>query len=206
VTSWVLLIGIIGHVVQMRFLGYPTKVEVNDQVRYLNRISFDPGLYTLSARLHVTLYSAEEVAAMQQKVVQEPMKAVLSNEYSEEREQQAGQAQRAEQEKKWVATLSSFHLRGNEVIAEANAPGTAMLLMVRDHFKNPLMAVVYTIFVLAASFHAFNGFWTALITWGAMLSYRSQKAMLPVSMTGIAVLAFLGLAAIWGSYWMNLRS
>jgi succinate dehydrogenase / fumarate reductase cytochrome b subunit len=205
-TSWVLLVGIIGHVVQMRFLGHPTKIEVNDQVRYLNRVSFDPGLYTLSARLHVTLYSEEEIAAMKKELVQEPKAVIPSGEYSEAREKQVDQDQRATQQRKWIEKLSSFQLHGNEVIAEANTPGTAMLLMVRDHFKSPLIAVLYTIFVLAAAFHAFNGFWTALITWGAMLSYRSQKAMIPVSAVGIAVLSFLGLAAIWGSYWINLRS
>ena len=68
------------------------------------------------------------------------------------------------------------------------------------------MAVLYTIFVLAAAFHAFNGLWTSLITWGAMLSYQSQRAMIPICWLGVGLLAFLGLAAIWGSYWINLRT
>jgi succinate dehydrogenase / fumarate reductase cytochrome b subunit len=75
--------------------------------------------------------------------------------------------------------------------------------MVRETFKSPLYAVLYTLFLLAAAFHAFNGFWTFLITWGVILSYRSQRAMIPVCMIGAAVLACLGLAAIWGSYWLN---
>jgi len=67
------------------------------------------------------------------------------------------------------------------------------------------MAILYTIFLLAAAFHAFNGLWTFLITWGFILSYRSQRAMLPVSYFGMILLSLLGLAAIWGSYWFNLR-
>jgi succinate dehydrogenase / fumarate reductase cytochrome b subunit len=94
---------------------------------------------------------------------------------------------------------------GGKVIARAGTPGTAFLLMVRDTFKSPLMAILYTIFVLAAAFHAFNGFWTFLITWGVILSYRSQRAMIPYSVAGILLLSFLGLAAIWGTYWVNLR-
>jgi len=92
-------------------------------------------------------------------------------------------------------------------MVQATGPdvGTAMLLVVRNAFKSPLQIALYTIFVLAAAFHAFNGFWTFLISWGTILSYRSQKAMIPLSVIGICLLAFLGLAAIWGTYWVNLR-
>ncbi len=78
--------------------------------------------------------------------------------------------------------------------------GTAMLLKVWDTFRNPWMQIAYTLFVLAAAFHAFNGFWTFLITWGALLSFRSQKAFLPVSWVGMLLLTCLGLIAIWGSW------
>lgn len=209
-TSWILLFAIVGHVIQMRFLGYPTHVEVNNEVHYLTRISFDEGLYTLSKRLHVTLYSAEEIDTLRQQIrAQPPVHIDVDSNpsiYSEDMAQQYDTWQKRGQAKEWIHTLASFHLKDNEVIAEANKPGTAMLLMVRDHFKSPLMAVLYTIFVLAAVFHACNGFWTALITWGAMLSYRSQKAMIPIAWIWVGVLSFLGLASIWGSYWLNLRN
>jgi succinate dehydrogenase / fumarate reductase cytochrome b subunit len=93
-------------------------------------------------------------------------------------------------------------LKPSEVYAVADTPGTAMLMMVRDTFKSPLMCVLYSIFILAAVFHAMNGFWTFLISWGTILSYRSQKAMIPVSLIGMVILAFFGFAAIWGSYWL----
>jgi succinate dehydrogenase / fumarate reductase cytochrome b subunit len=152
-TSWVLLFGIIGHVVQMRFINMPEKIKVNQEVKYLVRITDDPGLGSLAERIQVHLEKQQNV-----------------------------------------------------VLATANSPGKAMLLLVRETFKNPWMSLLYSIFVLAAAFHAFNGLWTALITWGAVLSYRSQKAMLPICWAGVGMLAFLGLAAIWGSYWVNLRS
>ena len=152
-TSWILLFGIIGHVVQMRFVEAPKKIRVDNQIQYVVRIKDDPGLSSLAERVHVSLVR-----------------------------------------------------EGEDVIATARPPGKAMLLMVRETFKSPLMAVLYSIFVLASAFHAFNGFWTSLITWGAVLSYRSQKAFIPICWAGVGLLAFLGLAAIWGSYWINLRA
>jgi succinate dehydrogenase / fumarate reductase cytochrome b subunit len=148
-TSWILLFGIIGHVVQMRFVQMPK--EING--RYIVHVKHDPGLDSLAERIGVEL-----------------------------------------------------SVEGDRVAASAKTPGKVMLLMVRETFKSPLMAVLYTIFVLAAAFHAFNGFWTSLITWGAMLSYKSQRAMIPICWVGVGLLAFLGLAAIWGSYWINLRT
>ncbi len=154
-TSWILLVGIVAHVVQMRFLQMPREVMVGYEKFYETRVSFDEGLLTLAPKVGVRLAPS---------------------------------------------------LKANEVVVVAPSPGKAMLFMVRDTFKSPVMMVLYTIFVLAAAFHAFNGFWTSLITWGAILSYRSQKAMLPIAWFGIGLLSFLGLAAIWGSYWINLRN
>jgi succinate dehydrogenase / fumarate reductase, cytochrome b subunit len=153
ITSWILLVGIIGHVLQMRFIHFPQKVSVGSEIAYVVPLKDDPGLDSLSERIHV-------------KLVKE----------------------------------------GDFVMASAPTPGKAMLLMVRETFKSPLMCVLYSVFVLAAAFHAFNGFWTSLITWGAALSYRSQKAFIPICWVGVGLLAFLGLAAIWGSYWLNLRN
>lgn len=155
VTSWILLFGVVAHVIQMRFVQMPKKIHVDNEERFVVKLDRDPGLATLSERIGV----------------------VLMDDPNE-----------------------------NRVTAVASTPGKAMLLMVRETFKSPWMAALYSVFVLAASFHAFNGFWTSLITWGALLSYRSQRAMIPLCWVGVAILAFLGLAAIWGSYWINLRT
>lgn len=175
ITSWILLVGIIGHVVQMRFLDAPKKAKSSlGEERYFTRVSVDEGLGALAERLHVVIYESEEIAAVD--------------------------------DSDWIPVLSSFRLKDDQAVAMSSTPGTAFLLMVRDTFKSPLMAALYTVFLLAAVFHAFNGFWTFLIAWGVILSYRSQKAMLPVGMIGMLVLSLLGLAAIWCSYWVNLRN
>jgi len=202
-TSWILLFGIAAHVVQMRFIHYPRDVLLNGKKQFLNVVSFDDGLYTLASRIGVQLYGPQEI--MQFKAEQwGNLEGSARYDAGDEKVFEARQ-QNAEY-KNWVSRMAAFDLKENEVIVAAPSPGKAMLFMVRDTFKNPWMGAAYTIFVLAAAFHAFNGFWTALITWGAILSYRSQKAMLPVGWLGIAFLSFLGIAAIWGSYWINLRN
>jgi succinate dehydrogenase / fumarate reductase cytochrome b subunit len=138
----------------MRFIQMPETVRTEEGVRHVAYVTYDPGLMSLSERIHVQL---ERVSA-------------------------------------------------TEVKAVAKTPGKAMLLMVRDTFKSPLMCSLYTVFVLAACFHAFNGLWTVMITWGFMLSIRSQRAILPLCWFGVGLFSFLGLAAIWGSYFLNLRT
>jgi succinate dehydrogenase / fumarate reductase cytochrome b subunit len=77
--------------------------------------------------------------------------------------------------------------------------GTATLLSVRDTFKSRVYQALYTLFVLAACFHAFNGFWTFLLTWGWILKKSAQRAWSFVSLCIMALFVFFGLAAIWGS-------
>lgn len=160
-TSWILLFGVLAHVIQMRFIERPEEMHIAGKTVWTVQVRFDPGLASLSKRLGVEIH---------------PL-------YGE----------------------NETFVVNDSVTAVTPDMGTAFLLVVRDAFKSPLQSVLYSIFVLAAAFHAFNGFWTSLITWGALLSYRSQKAMIPASAVGIGVLSFLGLAAIWGSYWINLR-
>jgi succinate dehydrogenase / fumarate reductase cytochrome b subunit len=95
--------------------------------------------------------------------------------------------------------LTEKEISGDEVIAVTTSLGTATLLSVRDTFKSPIYVALYTIFVLAACFHAFNGLWTFMITWGLILKRASQKTMVSFCVGLMLLLAFLGLAAIWGT-------
>lgn len=95
--------------------------------------------------------------------------------------------------------------RSGQVMAIAKDFGTAELLMVREAFKTPWIMALYTIFVLAACFHAFNGLWTFLITWGVTLSVRIQRTFLMISTALMFIVAFLGLSTIYLTYWVNLR-
>lgn len=153
ITSWILLIGIIGHVIQMRFIEYPSTTQIDNTHYYMVRLSEDPGLPTLAERLDVQL-----------------------------------------------------KIEQDQVVALSSEFGTAVLLMVRETFKSPLMLFLYTIFVLAATFHAFNGLWTFMISWGITLTAASQRTMRKCAVTLMVILSFLGLAAIWATYWINLKS
>ncbi len=89
---------------------------------------------------------------------------------------------------------------GKTTVYVPNA-GSAFFLMVREAFKNPLLVILYSIFVLAACYHAFNGLWTFMIRWGITLTRRSQMRMRTLANILMGVTMFLGLIAIWGVYW-----
>ncbi len=199
-TSWILIVGIGLHVVQMRFIDKPYKLLRDNQYEYLVKLKFDPGLLTLADRLHVEIFQKEVIEKYKKQKIQ-----VISTSFVNSKETGV-EAQQDRERMQWILGLSSFHLSEHQVVAAAKNPGTAILLTTRDTFKSPFMDILYTFFVLAAVYHAFNGCWVFLNTWGILLNIRSQRAMVPISYAFMLLFLFLGLAAIWGSYWINLRS
>jgi succinate dehydrogenase / fumarate reductase cytochrome b subunit len=79
--------------------------------------------------------------------------------------------------------------------------GSAIFLMVRETFKSPIMVILYSIFVIVACYHAFNGLWTFMITWGITLTRRSQRRMRTITNVLMTITTILGLMAAWGVYW-----
>jgi len=102
--------------------------------------------------------------------------------------------------------VETYPLKEGEVIAVTPSFGMAELLLVRDTFKIPLMIALYTIFVLTACYHGFNGLWTFMVKWGITLSEKSQSNMRKVSVALMILVAFWGLSAIWVTYWINLKN
>jgi succinate dehydrogenase / fumarate reductase cytochrome b subunit len=220
ITSWILLFCIIGHVVKFRFLEYPASVQEGSKASYFIRVSLDNGLYTVADRLGVKLYDQKavvnEVNALKNREAEgaflEAAQETFLNESSEEQvaynEQKAlllASKQKLQEKAQWVTALANVHLSKGDVVAVCKDFGTATLLAVRDVFKNPIYVVLYTIFVLAACFHAFNGLWTFMITWGWILKAAAQKKMVTFCIAIMLMIACLGLAAVWGTYWVNLR-
>jgi len=113
--------------------------------------------------------------------------------------------QRRLQDRLWMEALKKRPLEKGEIIAAAKDFGTAELLMVRNTFKIPMMMALYTLLVLFTCFHAFNGAWTFMIAWGVTLTQRSQKLMRTFSTFLMILVSVLGLAAIWLTYWVNLK-
>lgn len=199
ITSWLLIFGIIAHVVHMRFIEYPSSAQVGTDHSYMVWIGQDEGLDTLSARLGVTLYTAQEIDNLKATAP-----AIPSGSNSTTSEQLA--TQKAEEYHGWIKALERRPLGPGEVVASANNFGTAELLMVRDTFKSPVMIVLYTLLVLAACFHGFNGLWTFMISWGITLTERSQRLMRKLCTFLMLLVGGLGLAAVWFTYWINLKS
>ncbi len=225
ITSWILLIGIIGHVAKFRFIDYPISVHQGTESIYCVRLSVDDGLYTVAARLGVQLYGKEDIDKIRQDITSradehalvelssnlrqeekfDPYLGVQQEEFDPQKEVIFTAAQKYLQSRAWLHAIEKRPITEQQVIAATSNFGTASLLSVRDTFKSPVYVVLYTVFVLAACFHAFNGFWTFLVTWGFVIKRASQKSMASVAVALMLALMFLGLAAVWGTYWLNLK-
>jgi succinate dehydrogenase / fumarate reductase cytochrome b subunit len=78
--------------------------------------------------------------------------------------------------------------------------GTAELLMLQQVFSNIWWCMGYTVFVLAAAWHGFNGLWSFLIKWGVIETSRAFRGMAVVAW-GLSVLfGLLGLCSVWLNY------
>jgi succinate dehydrogenase / fumarate reductase, cytochrome b subunit len=185
ITSWILTICLVGHIVKFRFLEYPLSVEKERQNLYLVRISRDSDLEQLTDRLGVLLYNKQAIEKEREQMGKPP-----------------SSMQQLQERQTWVNALERRPISEHQVIAVSDQFGTASLLAVRNTFKNPFYVAIYTLFVLAACFHAWNGFWTFLTTWGIILKAAAQKTMVPFSMSLMIIMLFLGLAAIWGTHFL----
>lgn len=197
ITSWILLFAVIAHVVQMRIYNYPASALKGDQDYYIQRVEIDPGLYTVAERLGVSVRTTDQRLT-------DIDKATIPSNISKEATDLL-QKQAKEQQAAWLDALHQRPLNAGQAWIVAKDFGTATLFMVRDTFKDPLLAVLYSIFVLAACFHAFNGLWTALITWGITLNPSIQRVSRYFCYSLMFLVMFLGMAAIWGTYWLNLK-
>jgi succinate dehydrogenase / fumarate reductase cytochrome b subunit len=185
-TAWLLLVGVVAHVVHLRVLRNPPEVFKGVKKSYLACVSFDPGLVRLVDRLNTQIVTSSDT---------------LSREKTPQFPQQM--EQRLEKEKQYINQIQQLEKPGY-VVLDAPSFGAAMLFILRDVFKSPLICLSYTFFVLSAVYHAMNGFWTAMISWGIAATVRSQNSLKNVSRFMMGLLAFLGLCSIWLSYWVNL--
>jgi succinate dehydrogenase / fumarate reductase cytochrome b subunit len=199
ITSWLLIFGIIAHVIHMRFIEYPSSALKDTEHSYMVRVTPDDGLYTLAARLGVQLYTKEDIATLASQAPSLPESSPTSP-------QELIRNQEIREQLDWLKALEKRPLKRGELMAVSNNFGTAELLMVRDTFKVPVMIALYTILVLATCFHAFNGLWTFMISWGVTLTQRAQQLMWLVSVALMVIVGGLGLSAIWLTYWINLKS
>ena len=165
----------------------------------------DPGLYRVASRLQAHLYNEQQVQKEKENLLIHGQKADASITYDPQTASQAQESMLNELLTEYVAKLSKKELKPNQVIAVSQSFGVATLLSVRQIFKSPLMIALYTVFVIAACYHAFNGLWSAMIAWGVTLTARSQVVMRWIAIAFTIGLTLLGLAAIWLTSLVNLR-
>lgn len=187
ITALILFVGVILHVLWMRFLDQPTRVNTRDaEHAWILTLQHDSGLDTLSKRLKVTVYD----------------ESLLHGERdSLEHERQSAFPEALEQR---LSVLKKEVIPEGSVLVECPSFGKAILLLVRETFKSVFLSCLYTIFVLSACFHAANGFWTFFIRWGITLNENSRRCVRLVSNGLLALLAFWGISSIWCTYWITL--
>jgi succinate dehydrogenase / fumarate reductase cytochrome b subunit len=216
-TAWILLVGIILHVANFRFYLYPAEAKEGDKRLFFTRVYFDKGLYTLQDRLGFTLYDQAQISEYkktldkemaQQALVDQRLKEIdaSSTVFNLEASELGKEKLKATEMEDFYQGLTKRELHSDQVILVTPSFGTSQLMNVRDVFKSPIKAILYTIFVLAAVFHGFNGLWAFTITWGLVVKQISQRRMLKVCVGLMFLLGFMGLSSVWGTYWINLRS
>ncbi len=163
ITAYILIVGLIFHVVQMRFLDKPKKIILNNEVTYFVKIKKDNKLEKISQKFGIKVFTKDKLYDLGEQ-------------------------------------FQKMKIQENEVVAFSKDSGAAFLLEIRNTFKNPFMVGIYSIFVLAASFHAINGLWTFLITWGFIITHKFQMLSLKICFWLMLFIITLGLVSIWSSY------
>lgn len=223
ITSWILLVMLSLHVVKFRFIEYPSHANMGNRSSYFVKVSLDNGLESVTSRLGAKVYTPDQIYELKTSFYSNEGKLALDkaalihqeakssidlggNEpYNPELAKELDWANDLELMGEWIAALTKRAVSGNDAIIETPDFGTATLFTVRETFKSFPYAVAYTIFVLAACFHAFNGFWSFLISWGAVIRVTSQKKAGKIALFLMVVVTLLGLSTVWGTYWVNLR-
>ncbi|EPP34826.1 succinate dehydrogenase/Fumarate reductase transmembrane subunit [Chlamydia ibidis] len=172
-TAWLLLFGLVFHVVQFRFIRYPAHVSVHGQRYYVVNID--------SARYSKVVHGTHGFFTMNF---------------------QAPNMETIQLDKDDISGDQVEYLSDSDHYLLTPSSGTAFLYIVRDTLGSFWMAVLYTILVVAAAFHGFNGFWTFCSRWGIVISSRSQTILRNLCYSAMIVVAAMGVSVIWNLYSM----
>lgn len=182
ITAILILAGLSYHVISMRFLRYPETTGHGFHRIYSVFTEEDPGLVNVVDRLGALL-------------VTENNKNRLITKFQEET---------SEEGQLIAKLLPTLPTTASNAFVVTNSFGMATLFSVRDVFRSPSICIVYTLFVLATIFHAGNGLWTAMITWGVVAHERGRRFFRFLSYFVMALLLFFGMSSIWLTYFVTL--
>ncbi|MCH9621199.1 MAG: hypothetical protein S4CHLAM20_06160 [Chlamydiia bacterium] len=218
ISAWIILFGIVLHVVQMRFIMYPHKVHMGTYTQAFGKYKVDSGLYKISDQLNVSIFDEAAIAREKSSLARKKNKISLVDKRLEEmkksgiHQRDSYNAEMSEVYKNiedyrnneaFVKGLEYFPIKSNEVIIVSKKPADLILLSVRETFQSLWMCAFYTLFVLASVMHGCNGFWTFCITWGLLISRKAQKTWVHFARGLAFVLIALGMLSIWGSFFFN---
>lgn len=198
ITSWILLIGIVAHVVHMRFLDAPIRVVRGDVMSFFVVQKPSNLLYLMADKLHFTVFTSEDLAKKQQELLVKEQQLQHAN--TSDAKNYFSLVDAVAEDKEWYEKATKRKLKKRELLVETPTAGAAFLLIVRETFQHLPFVILYSILVVASVYHAFNGLWTFLITWGVIITRRTQrKARIFTHLLMALVLGF-GLCAAWGAY------
>ncbi|WP_051118186.1 succinate dehydrogenase cytochrome b558 subunit [Chlamydia avium] len=169
-TAWILLFGLIFHIVQFRFICYPIHVELHGQTYYGVRIH--PERYSVIVRGTHGMFTVN---------FSDPQHHTLRLDISDFEGDQ-------------VSRLSTHPYLLTPSI------GTAFLYTVRNALGSLWMAIFYTLLVIAAAFHGFNGLWTFSSRWGIIIPSRLQTLLRNLCYCAMVVIIAMGVSMIWNIY------
>lgn len=176
ITALLLIVGIALHVIYMRFIKQPEAIERKNAVEYVAGVTYDPALTTVAPKVDVKVYDAKEASELA---------ATSAN-------------------ARWLEAIRERTQKVDERAVVASSFGAAFLMVLRDTFRSPILCCLYSLFVIVAAFHACNGLWTFTISWGVALTERARYGFRLLSNAFMYLLVFLGLASIWGAYWITV--
>jgi succinate dehydrogenase / fumarate reductase, cytochrome b subunit len=184
ITAWLLLVLVFAHVFHMKVLRHPLHdvIDIDDH-RYATFVQSDAGLVSLSGELDGNVHTMDSLKALRSSAIEADEQAWYDH----------------------VIDTAKDKIKNNDSrVVESSSAGVAALFTVREVFKSTTMKVIYTIFVISACFHAFNGIWTSGISWGITRSQSSQRVFYIVCAGLMSAALFGGLMAIWWSTDVNL--
>ncbi len=199
-----LILGVIAHVVFMRSVYHPHEIDSTPHATFAVPVTADPRLLTLAPRLKAVLITPEsqpQVLGLLQRHIAMVDHRLNSTTVPSMVAAEELQRVRLQTTHTYIAGLRPTPTQWTAICEDMNA---ASLLSVREHFRSLWVCILYTLFVLAAAFHAANGLWNFAISWGLTLNYGSRCIVHNIGMVlGIAIVA-RGLTSIWQTYWNTL--
>lgn len=182
-SAWILLMGILFHVIHMRIVEYPKYINYENAEYYVTTVDSSLRLQAFAKNNQfILLYSKEnshflDFSLQPVKNVSEFLKTPL------------------------IADLLKKIGNKNKVIAIHRQPGKAFLLVLWNTFSSIIMCLLYSTLVLLSTYHGCNGVWLFMMRWGFIEKEKSQKLTLKLVFIMMGVLSLLGLFAIWGMFW-----